>query len=419
MSTNTPWAILLCRFKDDVTQLTSFRDAARRFPFDQFANSARAILAHQFDMQPPISLKELIRNISEPSQVLQNVVTLFTAPDIENVVTYWQDISYGQLDLTHSEVFGWFRLDKNKEDYVDQFSRKTQAEARQDLVDWAKKAATDSGVDLGRFYGVVVYMNVATDLWGNSRQVVCDIASNLCQILQEVGHGYDLDHSRSVANPTDYENPFCIMSGLTFGGTNPTFQDRFGQSGPGLCSPYVFKAEWLSESRIARVATNGRYPASTKLILSPLVERNPKHPQVAMFGLNAPQEVTYFVEYRSGGWDRGLRQNAVVIHQLRPDNFAYYAGSIGTSVGFANGVTLLPGKAYVDSQFDLSVEVLSIFDDDTIKIRIAPAAAVQTLSVRTITRTKLGINTGFSVRNQVLQNRAITLRDRLVELLSQ
>ncbi len=409
MSTNTPWAILLCRFKDDVTQLTSFRDAARRFPFDQFGNSARAILAHRFDMQPPISLKELIRNISEPTQVLQNVVTLFTALDIENVVTYWQDISYGQLDLTHSEVFGWFRLDKNKEDIA----------RRQDLVDWAKKAATDSGVDLGRFYGVVVYINVATDLWGNSRQVVCDIASNLSQILQEVGHGYDLDHSRSVANPTDYQNPFCIMSGLTFGGTNPTFQDRFGQSGPGLCSPYVFKAGWLSESRIARVTSNGRYPASTKLILSPLGETNPRHPQVAVFGLNTPQEVTYFVEYRSGGWDRGLRQNAVVIHQLRPDNFAYYAGSIATSVGFANGITLLPGKAYVDSQFDLSVEVLSIFDDDTIKIRIAPAAAVQTLSVRTIARTKLGIGTGFSVRNQVLQNTAISLRGRLVELLGQ
>ncbi|MGE5444412.1 MAG: hypothetical protein ACM3SR_07395 [Ignavibacteriales bacterium] len=104
---------------------------------------------------------------------------------------------------------------------------------------------------------------------------------------------------------------------------------------------------------------------------------------------------------------------------MRPDGFAYYAGAIATSVGFAGGVTLLPGRAYVDSQFDLSVEVIPVFNDGTIKIRIAPAAAVGTLSVRSIAKSKLRLTSGFSVGNQVLQNTTTSLRDRLVDLLGQ
>jgi hypothetical protein len=283
-------------------------------------------------------------------------------------VTFWEDVSYGELDLSGSEVFGWLTLDQIRSDYTvrDSF-----------LETWGKKAAADAGIDLSHHYGVVVFLNTHTDLFGQPNFVAADIASNLSQILQEVGHGYGLKHSRSVANPTDYQNPFCIMSGLTFGDTNPTFQGKFGQSGPGLCSPLVFQAGWLPESRIVRVSTNGTSPAATELVLSPLGERNPAHPQVAMFDLTMPQAYEYFVEYRSGGWDRGLNQTAVVFHQLRPDKLAYYAGSIATSTGFSGGgfgggTVTLPGGPYADPQFDLSVEVLSLLDDGAVKIRIAP-----------------------------------------------
>jgi hypothetical protein len=321
MSTRTPWIVLLCKFKDSPAA----------------------------DPNPPAFY-----------------AALFSAPDIENVVTYWNDVSYGELDLSDSELRGWLRLDQNRADYKG-------LQSRGDLVNWAKTKATDSGVNLDDYYGVIVYMSVRTDLFGSAgKYVVCDVDSNLSQILQEVGHGYGLNHSRSVANPTDYQNPFCIMSGLIFGGTDPTFNDRFGQSGPGLCSPYLLAKGWLPESRITRVATNGRTPAPTELTLAALGERSPSHPQVAAFGFNNPQEVTYFVEYRSGGWDRGLPQNAIVIHQLRADGYAYYAGKIPTSLGFVGGVTLLPGTSYVDPDFDLSVEVISVLNDG-VRVRIASA----------------------------------------------
>jgi hypothetical protein len=261
-------------------------------------------------------------------------------------------------------------------------------------------------------------MNGVVDLFGSeARHAVCDSLSNFSQIAQEIGHGYGLDHSRSVANPTDYENPYCIMSGMTFGGTDPTFDSRFGASGPGLCSPYLFAAGWLPGSRMVQVTTNGRSPASTVITLSPLGARAPRTPQVALVDLNTPQEVKYFVEYRAGSWDHGLVQTAVVVHQLRPDGYAYYAGHIPASVGNDDVHIRLPGKVYLDSHYDLSVELLSIYAEGTVRIRIASAAAVRTLSVRAVAREKLGLTSGFSIRRQVLQNITTSLRDRLVELL--
>jgi hypothetical protein len=282
-------------------------------------------------------------------------------------------------------------------------------------------------------------MDRGTDLFGSSeRHAVCDTLSSLSQILQEVGHGFGLEHSRAVANPDDYENPFCIMSGMRFGGdlaipgnptikfSSPTFFERFGESGPGLCSPLLFKAGWLPEGRIVHLATNGRSPSPAFLTLSPLGEMKPLHPQVALLSFNTPQEVTYFIEYRAGGWDRGLRQKSVVIHQLRPDGMAYYAGSIATSIHVGTGgpddFTLLPGTSYADPMYDLSVLVLRIMDNDgengAVTIRIASAAVVGPLSVRTVVRNKLGLSNGFSMKSQVLQNRTTSLRNRLVELLS-
>ena len=246
MSQKKPFAVLLCKFKDDARGWVTVNKT--------------------------------------------NVAAMFTATDLENVVTFWRDMSYGEVDLSGSGVFGWLTLDQNQADYKGSGANPS---GRHDLVNWAKKAASDSGYDLSSFYGVIVYTSTGTDLWGSSGEVVCHLQSSLSEILQEVGHGLGLaQHSRAVANPTDYENPYCIMSGMTFGSDivspSPVFSTRFGSSGPGLCSPFIHKLGWLSESRVVHVPTNGKHPATTQLRLSPLGDRSPAYSQVAMFGFNDP-----------------------------------------------------------------------------------------------------------------------------------
>lgn len=344
---------------------------------------------------------------------------MLTATDTENVVTFWRDASYGELDLSGSQSFGWLTLAHKQQDFQDALASLGNTKARSTMVDWAKQAASDAQIDLAPFYGVCVYMSTPTDLWGSKGTVVCDVASSLSQILQEYGHGYGLEHSRSVADPTDYANPFCVMSGMTFGGTDPTFAGRFGASGPLLCSPYVDAAGWFAASQIARIETNGTHPAWSSFRLSPLGGTAQPYPQAVIFNLNEPFEVTYFIEYRSGGWDRGLTQTQVVIHQRRSDGYAYYAGNVPASVGFANGVTLLPGRSWRDPQFDLSVRLSAVFDQgDAVEISVGPAAAVQPLSVRTIARDKLNLTDRLSIRSQILQPATNSLHTSLMALLS-
>lgn len=369
MTNRTSWAVLLCKFKDDTS--------------------------------------------SFPTINKQDLVDQFTSPEIENVVTYWHDASYGELDLTGSKVFGWVTLDQSQKDYKG-------LAGRRELVNWARQKAGETfDIAWKRFFGVIVFMSTRTDLWGASGTVVCDVASNLSQILQEVGHGYGLVHSRSVANPIDYQDPYCIMSGLTFGGANPTFAGRFGQSGPRLCSPYAFRAGWLPQLDQVRVDSNGRRPVKTELTLNRYAFNISVQPQVAVIDFDVPEVLTYFIEYRrASDWDRGLSQDALVIHQLRPDGYAYYAGRIPTSVGFENGVTLLPGKAYIDPVYDLSIQVVNVHDG-SIDILIALAAAAQPLSVRDIARRKLGRVNRISIRNDVALQANSSLRGRLIEILEQ
>ncbi|PWU06453.1 MAG: hypothetical protein C5B51_12240 [Terriglobia bacterium] len=357
----------------------------------------------------------------------KSVVDMFTAPDAENVIKFWHDMSFGQVDLSGSTAWpaagaanlGWITLAQKQSDYQ---GSGANSQGRQDLVDWAKSAARGANVPVDSFDGVVVYMSTATDLWGGGGEVVCDADANLTQILQEVGHALGLaTHSRAVSSGpgVDYMDPFCIMSGMTFGNVptgDVTFQGAFGTSGPGLCAPYIAKMGWLDSHRIASVAApDGRTPRPTAVRLSALGDQNPANPQAAVFDLPPGR---YFVEYRAGGWDRGLRQNAIVVHQYRADQYAYYAGNIPTStVVTPGGTTLLPGSTYLDLQADLSVRLLSILDEGaTAMIQIAAAAAIQTISVRDVARSVLHLQGPFSMRQQVCNSGSV--RNCLLELLA-
>ena len=269
-------------------------------------------------------------------------------------------MSYGELDLvTRTQISPWLHLPQKRSDHAG-------LNTREELFGWAKAAGRDAGIDFDRFFGVVAFFAVQTDLFGTSDNphVVCDLLSSPAQILQEYGHAYGLKHSRSVSNPVDYENPFYIMSGLRFGaddeifrGVDPTFASKWGPAGPGLCSPYVLQSGWLSQLRSVTVLSNGTHPSTTILELSPLGDANAHHPQAAVVEFHTPQSVRYFIEYRRGRWDRGIFYDPIVIHQVRADGIPYYAGLIrtlnsgGSGAAETHGPAVSEGKWYVDDQY--------------------------------------------------------------------
>jgi len=237
-----------------------------------------------------------------------------------NMTDYFSDMSHGQLDLTKSQVFGWFRIPiKDKAEY-DSFDAKHAADSsipgsRDNLMAVAKQEAIKQGVPLQNFAGVVICVNGPMDFFGalGGMTAVFDSVSGLqpSYIGQEMGHGYGLDHSRKDGSEEDYQDKWDIMS------TWSPYQQpggEYGDVGPGLNAANMRSRGWLDESRVWK-AGNSDFDSTVQL--------RPLHRRDLNGFLAADFLGEYLVEYRiKERWDRGFPRSAVFIHRFA-DNHSY------------------------------------------------------------------------------------------------
>jgi hypothetical protein len=277
---NTPWAALLCKFNDDDSE-----------PFE------RGFYERLFTTAGSGSL---------------------------NMVDYFADCSHGNADVSGSEVFGWYTLNKARNEYT---GSGPNWQGRLDLVNWARQAATDAGVDLTRFYGVVVCMNVATDLFGGGgRLAVCDLNSMRPALLgQEMGHGYGLAHSRIDGSTDDYRDPWDTMSTAS---PYSASHDEFGSVGPGLNAWNMRSQGWLDETRVWRGSGSG---FNSTIVLRPLHRRD-------LPGLLAAElPGGYLAEFRvQERWDAEIPRPAILVHRF-DDNHSYLMPATAGSSDLAEG----------------------------------------------------------------------------------
>ena len=257
----TPWAVLLCKFKDDNSE-----------PYDR-----------------------------------QRYEDLFTNSGVGklNMVDFFRDMSHGKLDLSGSRVFGWYTLDKNRSDYI---ADGDINKGRADLIEWARQAASADLTANGSFFSVVVCMNVPTDLFGGAAGAVCDdgrwpdnndgpgMSSMSPSLLgQEMGHVYGLAHSKADGSTADYMDPWDVMSttATRYMSPHPIFTDLDVRArpifrlGPGLNAANMAGRGWLDESR---VWTASRESFDTVITLRPLHRRD-------LSGFLAARLGKYLVEF--------------------------------------------------------------------------------------------------------------------------
>jgi hypothetical protein len=261
---STPWAILLCKFQDDLTE-----PKPRSFYEDFFTASGRGQ---------------------------------------QNLVEFFDDYSLGHVDLGASQVFGWFTLSQNKSDYK---GSGVNPAGRWELVAWARLAATDAGVNLGPFSGTVVCMNVATDLWGGGGTAVCDPGSMQPSVLaQEVGHGFGLDHSRIDGSAADYMDRWDVMS--TWDSCFMAAHPRWALIGPGLNAPNIDGRGWLDSARV----WNASPPPLSITGWSREIELRPL-PRRDLPGFLAARVGDRWLEFRTKEkWDAAIPRAAVLVHEF-------------------------------------------------------------------------------------------------------
>ena len=307
-----------------------------------------------------------------------------------NLVRYYADASHGKLDLTGSQIFGWYDIDvvlQPPNANGDRVPNKSQGE----VIALAVAAAKHAGVKLNKFVGVIVMMNVATG-WaqGSPGSVAMDWrrvdgrnfdgtlgprepggGNGVEAFAQEVGHGYGLDHSRLDGSNVDYQDQWDAMS---------TISNVFLSADPDYCArPPAFNAwnmrarGWLDETRVWKTNTLSGFSATMQL--RPLHQRDlPGWLAVEVPGIGAHSP--YLVEFRVPElWDAAIPRPVVLVHRFsgaEEDGQTYSPALLHQNLGIHS--YLMKGT---HGQTSLSEgDVFAIGGDDSARVTVLNIDAV-------------------------------------------
>jgi hypothetical protein len=286
-----------------------------------------------------------------PKQYYKDLFTVSNNGSPWDMIRYFNDYSHGTLDLTGTQVFGWYQLNESVDYYNSLFGA-----ARDQLIKWARAAAVADGVDLSPFFSVVACTNLWQDI-GASQTLSGVVAQGQMTpiprlLAHEMGHVYGLQHSRINGSTDDYKDPWDIMSAAAvYSASDP----EFSLIGPGVNASNMRSRGWLDESRVWKGGGNN---FDETITLRPLVRRD-----LSGF-LAAEIPGGCLVEFRvREGWDGAIPRAAVLIHRFEGDHSYLMPGNLGSS-------DLIAGDSFGDPepagpQVDLfssfeRVDVLSI-----------------------------------------------------------
>jgi M6 family metalloprotease-like protein len=244
---------------------------------------------------------------------------------------YWQEVSYGQINLTGSGAYGWATLPQPRSYYVTKDANgKDKANLNQLFTDCV--AAHDANVNFaanGGVQGINMMFNGDLDgyAWGGGQCATLDGVNkcfsttwnppwsfgNLAPLCHEMGHGYGLPHANnSDADSDPYDNPWDNMSDTWYNGVANT---TYGTLPKHISMYSRDRLGWVVAARKRTLAVGNAIPSVTIDRASLGGSQN-----VQMLVLNNPAAPSryYVVEVRKrgGSYEAALAGDAVIIHSV-------------------------------------------------------------------------------------------------------
>lgn len=321
-----PWAVLLCRYDDDVNDpaVTTVATLAAQWRASASPEFIAANLTPAWDDDQ--------RTILELCQQFFTITGLFTF----NAVRFWDEYSHGTISTADTEVFPC-RLDRSRAVaesraispgglayQTETFQLAKAALLQQHGRNWrdfpggvavcfqspdhgAQGGAYDGGV--GVFMDVRWVKNNGTQAWA-----------------QEMGHAFGLDHSRTDgvidANgaPIDYTDAWDAMSTRR---SWSAVDASYGMRGPGLNAWNMRGRGWLDESRVWKPPAGDFNDYVVHL--RPLHKRFlTGHLAAELPGVDG--DSAYLIEFRMPEeWDAGIGWPKVLVHR--------FEGAVGQFLG--------------------------------------------------------------------------------------
>jgi hypothetical protein len=167
----------------------------------------------------------MLRNRSTAAPPAVTDVRRYLLDDRFSIARFWQDATYGWVSFPRMDFLGWFDVDL------------PDGTSRSDVVEAGKRSARRNGVDLSAydtFLTVVSGAGLDSGAYGR-RAASVNAADPHHFVAHEIGHAIGFDHTYGIPNAGSdwngddvvdlnpvYGDPYCIMSGMTFGGAAPT-----------------------------------------------------------------------------------------------------------------------------------------------------------------------------------------------------
>ena len=312
-----------------------------------------------------------------------------TRPGLDH---YWQELSYGIINVTGSNAFGWFTLP-----HPESYYNPTDTSGNTDLYSLADDCThvADPTVNFANYAGINLMFNtdfangwaygggwygdldgLTNQRWSITWEPPWGYA-NLSVIAHEMGHGFGMPHSSSNYGPV-YDNAWDVMSN-TWYNCGAAHDPTYG------CIPQHTIAYHLADITgwipagqifIAGPGTN------TTIILEQLALPQTSNYKMVRIPIDGSPTHFYTVEVRRQvGYDSKLPGNAVIIHEvdIYRDSPAHVIDADGNGNTGDAGAMWTVGETFIDGPNGISVDV-SAATASGFQVRITTPAHVWTIS---------------------------------------
>lgn len=348
-----------------------------------------------------------------------------SSPGMEH---YWQELSYGQINLAGSLVVGWYNLPQPRSYYI--YDRNGDGTADLDHGRAARDCAAAANADV--YFPDVVGVNLVFNqnldccAWGGSWTFTLDGQTKTYNVTwlppwgyenqgvigHEMGHGFGLPHSSGPYSAT-YDSRWDVMSSV-WGNCSPK-HPVYGCIGVHTIAHHKDFLGWVTSAR-RYVASPG---SNATIELERLGQPTDTGYLMAKIPIAGSTTQFYTVETRQiVGYDGTLPGSAVVIHYVdttRWDRVAQVVDTDGNGNPNDAGAMWLPGDTFVETVNGITVSVVSATANGfLVAINYSGSNPQYTLSVAksgngTVTADPPGINCGADCQGTYESGAVVTL----------